>query len=69
MQQDRVRIVRSAACSGFLEALRDREIFDLGVVDQPPHIRDMLRIEILALEGNVRIGSSKQGKPKTLPEA
>ena len=70
MRRNCIDVVLAAAQRGFLEAcLRDLEIFEPGPFDQALRVRDVLRVEIIALAFKLRIGGGNERKPEALAEA
>jgi len=69
-KRDHVEIIDTPARGRVLKArLRDREIGELGIVDQPARMRHVLGIEIVAFKGDVGIGGGEQRQAETLAEA
>ncbi len=70
MQGDDIEIVVATATCGLLEAgLRDAHVGERRIRDEAPRLRDVLGIEIVALEGHVRVGGREQRQPEALSEA
>ena len=70
VRRDHVAVVVTAARSGLLEAgLRYGEVVQFGAGRQPPRMRHVLGVEVVALAGDVGIGGGQQRKAEPLPEA
>ena len=69
VQRDDVEVVVAAARSGLLEArLRDHDVGKPGALDQAPRMRDVLGVEVITLEGDVRVRGGQQGESKPWPK-
>jgi hypothetical protein len=61
VQRDDVEVVVAATRGGFLEAsFRDHDVGETSAFDQAPGIRDVLGIEVIALEDDVRVRRRQQ---------
>src|SRR5262249_14811512 len=70
VHRDRIHIVVAAAQGDLFEArLRDLEIAKAGPLDQISRVRHVLRIKVIALAFDLRIGGGEQREAKALAKA